>query len=253
LSDFLVHEISSAVRARVTSPMPGLPEGVDAAVERLWQAAIHRVEAGGAGRLFNGRVFSADTITPDLITGHMTEFRRIVAQMDDPSLGGVLGLRPLAVCGVLHCADGIVIGRRPGGAVYQAGLWQLPPAGSVDHHALRPDGGIDLIGQVRMELAEELGLTPDQLLSVRPLVAVEHPGSRVTDLGIALKTALSAEEVIAAHRARANTEYECLTVVPFASVAAFVEGLGDTLVPPAREFLFRVGLLPYGLSPPTGP
>ena len=125
---FLVHDIAPDVTVRITHPMPPLPPILDAAVEASWQAAITRVAAGGAGHLFNGRVFSADIITPSLITGHMTEFRRIVAQMDDPALGPDLNLRPLAVCGVVRCAEGVVIGRRPPGAVYQAGLWQLPPA-----------------------------------------------------------------------------------------------------------------------------
>lgn len=253
MSGFLVHEIASDVRVRVTARMPALPPAIDAAVEHLWQAAIRRVAEGGAGKLFNGQVFSADHIAPHEITGHMTEFRRIVAQMDDPALGETLNLRPLAVCGVVQCADGIVIGRRPTGAVYQAGLWQLPPAGSVDHHALRPDGGIDLIGQIITELTEELGLTADQVGEPRPFVTVEHPGSRVTDLGIMLHTDLSGAAIKEAHRARANTEYDPLLVVGTDAIAAFVAELGDALVPPAREFLFRAGLLPYGLSPPVGP
>lgn len=144
---FLVHDIAPDVTARVTRIMPPLPPELDTRVEALWQAAIRRVEQGGAGRLFNGQVFSADTITPRAITGHMTEFRRIVAQMDDPTLASALDVRPLAVCGVVRCAGGIVIGQRPAAAVYQPGLWQLPPAGSVDHHALRADGSIDLVGQ----------------------------------------------------------------------------------------------------------
>lgn len=252
-TDFLVHDIAPDVMARVTHPMPTLSAALDAAVDARWQAAMTRVAAGGAGRLFNGRVFSADVITPGLITGHMTEFRRIVAQMDDPDLAATLRLRPLAVCGVVRCAGGVVIGRRPMGAVYQAGMWQLPPAGSVDHHAERADGRIDLAGQILTELTEELGIPPDQVGKPRPLCAVEHPGSRVTDLGIALDTALSADLIRAAHRTHANTEYDPLLIVETEHLGAFLDSLGDALVPPAREFLFRAGLLPYGLSPPSGP
>jgi hypothetical protein len=248
-----VHSIATGVLARVVSAMPTLPPALDARVEQVWQLAIRRVADGGAGQLFNGRVFSADHIAPDAITGHLTEFRRIVAQMDDPALLDVLSLRPLAVCGVLRCTDGIVIGRRPAAAVYQPGMWQLPPAGSVDANALRPDGSLDLIGQVLAELTEELGLPPDQVADTRPLCAVEHPGSGVTDLGILLTTALPTDAVLRAHRAGGNREYDPLLAVRFDAIAAFVGHAGDTLVPPAREFLFRAGLLPYGLSPPSGP
>ena len=177
-------------------------------MERLWQAASRRVAAGGAGRLFNGRVFSADTITPQLVTGHLTEFRRIVAQMEQPELFADLGVRPLAVCGVLRCAGGVVVGRRHRAAIYQAGMWQLAPAGSVDAGAVNDDGVVDLRRQLLSELQEELGLSPDTVGEPRPLCIVEHPGSHVSDLGLALITDLTAEAVLAAHRTGGNAEYE---------------------------------------------
>ena len=250
---FQVHEIAPTLRVRLAGAMLALPAAVDRRVEALWQAAIDRVAAGGAGRLFNGRVFSADTITPTLITGHMTEFRRIVAQMDDPTLGRDLNIRPLAVCGVLTGPDGVVIGRRPPGAVYQPDMWQLPPAGSVDQGALRPDGSIDLTGQLLAELTEELGLPADAVAIQGPLCAVEHEGSRVTDLGIAVATSLSAAAIREAHRTNGNAEYDPLLIVPRHDIAGFVERERRHLVSPAREFLFRLGWLDHGLSPPTGP
>jgi hypothetical protein len=250
---FLIHDIAPDVNVRVVRAMPQLPQDLEPRVEQLWQAACRRVEDGGAGRLFNGTVFSADRITPQEITGHMTEFRRIVAQMDDHALGSQLGLRPLAVCGIVRCAGGVVVGRRPAAAVYQPGMWQLPPAGSVDFHALRPDDRIDLMGQVLTELQEELGLPPDSVTPPRPVCIVEHPGSRVSDLGMAMTTALDADAVRAAHRASGNAEYDPLLVIPDADLPAFVSQAGEALVPPARQFLFRLGLLPYGLSPPSGP
>ena len=133
---------------RVARAMPELPAALDREVERLWQAASQRVAAGGAGRMFNGRVFSADTITPHLVTGHLTEFRRVVAQMERPELFAELGVRSLAVCGVLRCAGGVVVGRRHRAAIYQAGMWQLPPAGSVDAGAVGEDGVVDLRRQL---------------------------------------------------------------------------------------------------------
>lgn len=155
LDGFLVHDLDPAVRVRVVRPMPETDASLEAVVEDLWRAAARRVAEGGAGTLFNGRVFSADRITPTEITGHITEFRRIVAQMERPELFAALGLRPLAVCGVLRCADGVPLGRRHRAAIYQPGLWQLPPAGSVDPSAIAADGAVDLTAQVLTELTEE--------------------------------------------------------------------------------------------------
>src|SRR5271165_3318030 len=124
LDGFVVHALDQAVRVRVVRPTPVLDTSLEATVEGLWLTAAQRVVVGGAGALFNGRVFSADRITRAEITGHVTEFRRIVAQMEQPELFAVLGLRPLAVCGVLRCADGVPFGRRHHAAIYQPGMWQ---------------------------------------------------------------------------------------------------------------------------------
>jgi hypothetical protein len=244
MDGFVVHPLLASVRVAVMREMPALATSLEAEIDRLWDAVQLRMEAGGAGRLFNGRVFSADTITEGHIGGHMTEFRRIVAQMERPALFDVLGVRPLAVCGVLRCAGGgVVVGRRHVGAIYQAGLWQLPPAGSVDAGALRPDGSLDIAGQLLKELQEELGIAAPQVDAPRPLCVVEHPGSHVSDLGMAVNTGLDAAQVLAAHRAAGNNEYDPLLVVPHAEIPAFVARAGADLVPPALEFLRRVGLI----------
>ncbi len=242
MDGFVVHELSAEVEVRIVRTMPALLPDAEMAVERLWQAACQRMAAGGAGRLFNGRIFSADAISRDRVIGHLTEFRRAVAQMECPDLFEALGVRPLAVCGVLRCADGVVVGRRHADAIYQAGMWQLPPAGSVDAGAVDPDGRVDLRRQLLGELREELGLAAEDVGEPRPLCIVEHSDSHVSDLGLAISTHLDAVAVLAAQRERGNGEYQALMVVPEARLPAFIAEAGETLVPPAREFLLRAGL-----------
>jgi hypothetical protein len=250
---FIVHDLAPDVTVRVTRPMPDLPAALDAQVERLWTAACQRVAAGGAGRLFNGRVFSIDRIRPTLIEGHLTEYRRLVAQMEDHDLFPALGIRSLSTCGILRCAGGVAIGRRPAAAIYQPGMWQLAPAGSVDAGAVGPDGIADLRAQLLRELDEELGLDSALVSRPIPLCVVEHPGSHVSDCGLAISVSCDAAAVLTAHRTRGNQEYHDLRIVPEADLPAFVADAGDLLVPPAREYLHRLGLLDQGLSPPAGP
>jgi 8-oxo-dGTP pyrophosphatase MutT (NUDIX family) len=237
LQDWRVYPVTTDVRARTVGELPPIPGGLGAEIDTLWEAAQVRTR----GALFNGRVFSTDALTPSLLTGHLTEFRRIVAQMDRPELHAVLRVRPLAVCGVVCCRDGVVLGRRPARAVYQAGMWQLPPAGSVDAAAVQADGWIDLRGQLFRELQEELGLSRDRIVEARPLCMVEHPGSHVLDLGFLLRTEISGDAVLT-HARDGNGEYENLEVVPFAALTARLDRLGDGLVPPARVFLHEIGL-----------
>jgi len=244
----IVHPLAGKVRVQVHRAMPELPAALDAEVERLWQLASARMARGRAGPLFNGRVISAERITPALITGHLTEFRRVVAQYEQPALFGELGLRPLAVSGVLCCTDGVVIGRRNMDAVILPGMWQLPPAGSVDASVVAEDGSVDLQQQLRLELQEELGLPPDCIDAPRTLCVAEHPVTRVSSVGMQIRTTLDAGAVLAAHRTGGNAEYAPLKVVPWAELPRFIAQLGDRLVPSALPFLVRAGLLPGGNS-----
>ena len=173
-----------------------------------------------------------------------------VAQVEEHAMFGELGLRVLAACGVLRCPGGVVIGRRHPGAIYQPGMWQLCPAGSVDGGARREDGTMDCRGQLLTELREELGLSPDAIGDVTPLCVVEHPGSHVCDFGMALRTTLDPDAILESHRTRGNGEYNPLRIVPVAELSAFIQWAGATLVPPAPLFLMHAGLLPRGFRPP---
>ena len=220
------------ITVRITRAMPPLDPALEAVVERHWQAACRHHD------LFNGQVFCADRIGPDLIDGHWTEYRREVAQFADPALATALGLRCLAVCGAVCCRDGVVLGRRDPGAIYQPGEWQLPPAGSVDRGAERGDTA-DLRAALLSELQEELGIGAESVEAVRPLCLVMHP-SGVLDLGLQVTTRLSGDDIRAAQRTHGNQEYAELAIVPPGEIAAYVAARHGTLVPTAHELLRRI-------------
>jgi len=243
MEGFIVHSVNPDLEVRVTREMPPVRPELDARIDALWAKAVARVEAGGSGTLFNGRIFSIDTISPNRIIGHLTEYRRLVAQIEDHALFAELGIRSFSVCGVLRCSGGVVIGRRPAAALYQPGMWQLCPAGSVDGGAANANGTMDCRAQLLTELREELGLDHGVAGAVVPLCVVEHPGSHVCDMGMAVSTGLEADAILAAHRARGNGEYDPLRIVPVAELAAFIDWAGCSLVPPAPVFLAHAGLL----------
>lgn len=249
--DWPVYDVAADLRVRVVREMPRLGAELDTEVERLWQAA----QARHANKLFNGRVFSADAITPHLISGHWSEYRRIVAQIARHELFGEIGARPLAVGGVILGPDGVVFGRRPASAIYQAGEWQLPPAGSIDGGAARPGsqgGEVDFMHQLIAELQEELGMKACAVRNPRPLCIVEHAsrgtGSHVLDLGIGLETEFTAEMIHAAHASGGNAEYDPLAIVAVTELPGFLARVHDRLNPQAPVFLRRMGLLPPPLS-----
>lgn len=237
MTDWSTYTVRPDVVVRVVREMPALAPGIEA------QVAAHWAEATARHTLFNGRVFSVDHVTPAEIAGHWTEYRRSVAQMLDPALRDALGVRNLAVCGVICGPDGVLLGRRAANAVYQPGMWQLPPAGSVDAGAATP-GGADLRRALMAELAEELGLQAGAVHGFHPLCLVEHPDSGVTDLGIALRTKLDFSVLQAAHAATGNAEYDRLIAVPLHRWDEAAKELGEALVPPARAFVAALRAMP---------
>ena len=237
MQGFTVHEIDVDCQVWATRPMPPLPGWLEAEIDRHWAAA----QDFTGGKLFNGRIFCADVITPRLICGHWSEYRREVAQLARHDLWPVLAQRSLAVGGVLRCADGVVFGRRPERAIYQPGEWQLPPAGTVDRSAERAEGRVDVRAMLLTELREEVGLLAQDVHALRPLCLVEHAGSHVLDLGIALETPLDAAAVRARHAAGADDEYAALTVVPMAELGGFMTREAARMNLQAGVFLARAG------------
>jgi hypothetical protein len=136
-----------------------------------------------------------------------------------------------------------VFGRRHVSAVYQAGMWQLPPAGSVDGHAVDANGTVALNRQLLDELREELGLTANDVDTPLPLCIVEHPASHVSDFGMALRCRLDGAAILAAHAERGNKEYQTVRILPHDELARFVADTGALMVPPGPMFLRRAGLL----------
>ena len=214
---------------RITGEMPALAPALDAVVSAHWTRATARTP------LFNGRVFCADFISPGLITGHWTEYRRIVALMADPSLFPAMPVRSVAVCGVLCCPEGLVVGRRQPTSIYQPGQWQLPPAGSVDGAAATGNGA-DWRRALLAELHEELGMPADSVTTMAPLALVQHP-TGVLDLGFRIDTPRSAADILDCHRTGGDGEYDRLRILPRASLVTAIEAEGGRLVPATRVFL----------------
>ena len=228
MDGWLVHEIAPGMRVVSTRAMRPLSPALETEVARIWQAAV-----SAQPKLFNGHIFTADVITPELISGHWTEFRRSLAQIERPELYDDLRVRSLAVNGVIRCDEGVLIARRSRRAVYQAGQWQLPPAGSVERRAERADGTVDIERQLLEELEEELGLPATNIVATIPLCLVEHPGSHVTDLGMVMRTTVDAATLLRAHAASGNTEYEDVSVLPIERILS----LGQDMMPTVPVFL----------------
>ncbi|GBR46407.1 NUDIX hydrolase [Neokomagataea thailandica] len=181
--------------------------------------------------LYNGRVFCVDRLTSTHIEGHWNEFKNVLAQMTRPDLFAENPLKSLAVVGLFHATDGIVIGKRSARSIYLPGYWQGIPAGSVetrDHTT-----AINLTEQLQAEAHEELGLTPEEIDIGPPLLACEHPNTHIIDIGVSIHSPLSFRTIEERCKTEGNAEYDALTCLNLMQKTSF-DGL---MVPTLRALL----------------
>ncbi|MFT8718679.1 phosphohydrolase [Acetobacter sp.] len=199
--------LSPDLRVIVHEERPIWSAATEAQVEAIWSQAKQ-----ARPRLFNGRIFCADRIEPDCIMGHWTEYRLALAQMTDPLIFGDRPLQQLAVCGLLHCPEGVVLARRNPSSIYLGGCWQSPPAGTVESRT--ETGVVSLSDQILAEAKEELGLDKTELIVGNPRIAMIHGRTRIVDIGIPLTTSLPFTALERRWRDNANTEYDLITCIP---------------------------------------
>ncbi len=200
----------------------------EADITRIWAEACRKTPT-----LFNGCVFSADRVTRTGISGHWTDYRSVLAQMKKPALFAQLRLQPLAVIGLLETPEGYILGRRHPSSLYQGNFWQSPPAGSIERRG--ESTAVHLDEQLLAEAEEELGLKAESLTIGPPRLIARHPGTRILDIGIPMRTALSFSAVEACWKNSANQEYDQLALVPHAEIADWLKR--PDLLPTSRALL----------------
>lgn len=220
--------LSPSCTLTVTTHAPQHTADIEAEITRIWAAACQTNPS-----LFNGCVFSADRVTRTAISGHWTDYRSVLAQMKNPALYPHLRLQPLAVIGLLETPEGYVLGRRHPSSLYQGNFWQSPPAGSIERRG--ESTAVNLAEQLLAEAEEELGLTAESLHVGSPRLIARHPGTRILDIGIPMRTPLSFSAVTACWESSANQEYDQLALVPPAEIDAWLNR--TDLLPTSRALL----------------
>lgn len=215
-------DVEPSLLVAATKPQPTIPSSVEAKIETIWQNKRQQ-----APTLFNGHVFSATTLSPARIEGYWTEYRRVLAQMEEPDLFPILQLRPLAVTGLLSNSEGFIMGLRTETSIYMANYWQSPPAGTVENRTVPHEGffphtslPIDLNEQILSETYEELGLTQHEVHVGLPLTTTEHEFTHIVDIGITLTTSLSFADIYDKWKALATKEYSKLDLLTFEEARA---------------------------------
>jgi hypothetical protein len=231
--------ISGALRVRVTRLAPALPASLEARVAALWEEEVGR----RGDDLFDGSILSVVHAGSDLVEGEITDYRRLIAQRADPDLRARLAVRPLAVSGLLRCAEGVVFAKRSPRVTEAGGRWELAPSGGLDAAGLVPDEPVEPQAQILTELSEELGVPASSVEPPTPFCLVDDHDTGIVDIGIELRApTLRAGDLVDHHRRAGSDEYDEVTAVLDADLAPFVAAHPD-LIPVSVALLAARGLL----------
>lgn len=150
----------------------------------------------------------------------------------------------LAVTAVLTARDGyrrehVFLGRRGEGTGVYPGLWEFGPSGGVapprdDRSTLSHD---DLLAQLRAEIAEETGLSPN-VTDARAVALLHDDAAFSVDVVFLLRLGEPVEALAAAP----TWEYPEARWVPVDAVAAFFAA--NRVIPPARALAAFLGWSP---------
>lgn len=223
-----------------TSPPPAPSPEVLARIDQLW---ADEQESRGAA-IENGRILSLFKTDSAKLQVWETQYKWWIAQRRDPSLFSEIRIRPLAVTAFTHLGNAIVVARRSHELTQDAGLWEIPPSGSVDADRALKNGTIDIVAQLHSELSTELNIGPSLVLALRPFALMEDTVDNVVDIVFDVCLAPHREEVESLFEVRASTEYTEIGIWPFSNLRDHLARERQQMSPSAVAILIHRGLIP---------
>lgn len=190
-----------------------LPNSLERRVAEIWTTSANPT-------LTDGSLLSVCQIGTEVLSVTVVPYRYWYAQA---SHGISLGIRPLAVTGVLRVRGGFVMGLRRSDSIEDPALWEFVPSGSVDPKCALDSGAISPAAQVYIEAMEELLLSPYQLSTPTFFTCLDNETSGVVDLVYQVQVSDAAVKVPSPSGSQDLVEHEVLAVVADPWNGAFSE------------------------------
>lgn len=214
----------------------GAKKLVSANTETLIDSEWHNIQKESDFKLFNGEIAVLENELPGLIEVRIDEYKRMVSARCNRILMDTLGLRPLAVSGLLICSDGIVFGLRSKNNKESVGMWELVPSGGLDANKLILGKNFDPVDQIYIELAEEIGLGASTIEQSNTFCLIEETSTGLIDIGIKLLAPnISSSQIFEAHTSYGSNEYEKLAIISPDELIIFISN--NVVVPVSIELL----------------
>ncbi len=181
-----------------------LPGQVQKEIDKIWKKAIK------SDNLFNGNLFCCSRYFfcgPKMVIEYFSsEYKNFYAQINHPELK--LNCYPLAVSGIVIDPCGkTIIGKRQNVTCDQNHL-ELIPSGSLQKQL--KTGGLDFFQQICLELEEEVGLSAEEIISIKPFCMVFDEKNKLCDICCKIELAKELEKC---NLLRESKEYAEIQIV----------------------------------------
>lgn len=234
------HPFTGQVQVHLqANPRPQPNAAMEAQVDVIWQQEQNNRQAQGLQPLFNGATFCVQSYAGNQIYGHRSEYRYWLAQYLHSELFPALQLRPLAVSGLLLCADGVVFGKRSASNTTGAEHWELIPSGGIDPQATQIGEQVDLFTPIQTEFVEESGCAAHFIQHMQPFCLVDNHATHSIDIGIILLAPSLTFATLLTQHQHTNQEYTQLELVPIACLAEYVRQQNQKLVSISQALVNR--------------
>jgi hypothetical protein len=234
-----VEECPPGLVVRVSGRQNPLADSLERQVQAIWDAE----QTGRDKPMLNGELLSLTGRSGNELHGCFLEYQWFVAQRNTPALVEHLRVRPLAVAGLVICADGVVFGQRAHSVTQFPGYWELVPSGGIDHSKIRDDRTINYIDKLVEEFVEETGCPAEVISGPQPFALVEDCYTHVIDIGVQIKTDLSRKQIQGYHKENSSHEYKRLQVVSLNGLQEHVIRNSSQIVGTSLALLCQVGLI----------
>lgn len=194
-------------------------------VNRIWE------EQQKLRLLFDGLLFSVQSVEENCLHGHWVDYRYMIAQRYSPALQPVLKIVPLGISAFTTCGNLVLVGKRADHVANYPGCYECAPSGGVDPSTVSGTE-VDLLKLISKELEEEVGIHHHDVESVKLIL-------------LCYDTVLNTYELIsrivlkgeAMQKIAPSEEYPEIFWLPREEINAFLNLHQDTIIPLSRQLL----------------
>lgn len=170
MNQFSHLHLNSGIKVEVIERDKDIDQGVRKEVDRIWSEESKNKEK----TLFNEKILSMIKFDGKTMTSEYVDYKYAIAQLINPDLSKKIKIQPVGITAITVANNHFLIGKRSCRVAVYPGKYEFAPAGTISPHVLK-GAEVDLKRQLLIELREEVGIDPTQVIEAIPTLLIKDP------------------------------------------------------------------------------